>query len=620
MCGITGVYLKNPTTSNAEEYLNNRVYEEMLETLRFRGPDEQQIVRMGAAILGHTRLSIIDLTTGTQPIFNEDRQVAVVLNGEIYNFPELKRELEARGHIFKTRSDTEVVVHLYEEVGESVFSYLNGMFAILIYDKRTHVIIGARDRTGEKPLVYCETPESFLFASEIKAILKYPGISRDIDLEGLALYFNSLAVTAPYTIFRQIRKLPPAHFFRVEGGQLEIKRYWEPRIEIKWDMDENVLNESFKALFSDAVRMRTIADVPLGVFLSGGIDSSAVVAFMAQHCPGQVKTFTVGFRDEIDERPYARIVAELYQTEHTELFIDKKLEDAVLDVLRYYDEPFGDSSAVPTHLVAREARKHVKVILTGDGGDELFAGYDAYLNQKYQLFDRFSSRLYKEIGKLTLNILKKDISSFFYPRRSWPYAFDHWHRLKSFFLESEIRDLIPLTEGFVRDFFHDHHWLNLFQDDALSLSYAFDMNYYLPDDLLKKVDMASMLTSLECRAPFLDHRLIEFSFTIPPQLKVKNDVLKYVLKNSLDGYLPPEILYRSKTGFGAPVDSWLRNQLKDLVQSHLAPGCKIESIIPRRMIMKTLRDVYEVPNCPDYRLPYKLWLLFVLEIWMQEYC
>jgi len=620
MCGITGVYLKDRRSSLAEDYLKHQVGEEMLATLRFRGPDERQLVRMGAAMLGHTRLSIIDLTTGTQPIFNEDNQIAVVLNGEIYNFPELRHELEDRGHIFRTHSDTEVIVHLYEDVGEAVFSYLNGMFAILIYDKRTHVLLGARDRTGEKPLVYCETAEAFLFASEIKALLKYPGLSREIDLEGLALYFNSLAVTAPHTIFRQIRKLPPAHYFRVEDGRLDIKKYWDPRIEVEWDMDERALVETFKTLFSDAVRMRTIADVPLGVFLSGGIDSSAVVAFMSQHCPGRVKTFTVGFGDEIDERPYARMVAERYQTEHTELFIDQKLEDVVLDVLEYYDEPFGDSSAVPTHMIAREARKHVKVILTGDGGDELFAGYDSYLNQKYQLFDRVSSRLYQELGKLAIKGLRKDISSVFYPRHTWPYAFDHWHRLKSFFSEGEIRDLIPLPEGFVRRFYQDHHWLNLSSNDALSVSYAFDMNYYLPDDLLKKVDMASMLSSLECRAPFLDHRLIEFSFSIPPQLKVKNDMLKYVLKNSLEDYLPPQVLYRAKTGFGAPVESWVRKQIKELVLNLLSPGCKIESILPRSMIMKTLQDVYAVESCPDYRVPYKLWLFFVLEVWMRKYC
>ena len=594
--------------------------EEMLETLRFRGPDEQQLVRTGSVILGHTRLSIIDLSTGTQPIFNEDETVAVVLNGEIYNFPELRRNLEAHGHAFRTHSDTEVIVHLYEEIGEEVFSHLNGMFAILIYDKRNNIILGGRDRVGEKPFVYCEIPGAFLFASEVKAILKAPDVSRDLDLEGMALYFNSLVVPAPYTIFRNIRKLPPAHCLKVQGSKLEIWKYWDPPVEIDWNLDENKIIETFQELFSDAVKMRIIADVPLGVFLSGGIDSSAVVAFMSQHCSGQVKTYSVGFGDEIDERPYARMVAERYQTKHTELFIDQKFEDVVFDVLEYYDEPFGDSSAVPTHMISREARKHVKVILTGDGGDELFAGYPSYLDQKYQLFGRISSRLFKEANRLATRTLGMDLPGEFYPRRSWPCAFEHWLWVRTFYTEKEIRELLVIPEGFIHHFYRKNQWLQIPQRDALSVSYSHDMNYYLPDDLLKKVDMASMLTSLECRAPFLDYRLIEFSLKIPPQLKVKHDVLKYVLKISLQDYLPSEVLHRPKTGFGAPVESWLRKQLKEAVQDMLMPGCSIETVVPRRGIDMAMHEVYSMEHCSDYRTPYKLWLLFVLEVWMRRYC
>jgi asparagine synthase (glutamine-hydrolysing) len=328
----------------------------------------------------------------------------------------------------------------------------------------------------------------------------------------------------------------------------------------------------------------------------------------------------VGFGDEIDERPYARMVAKRYQTQHTELFIDQKIEDVVFDVLEYYDEPFGDSSAVPTHMISREARKHVKVILTGDGGDELFAGYDPYLNQKYQLFERSTSRLYKEVNRLAIKTMGRDLPDKLYPRRSWPAAVDHWLLLRSFYPEDEIRKLIDIPKGFIHEFFQNNHWLHLRSRDALSVSYSHDMNYYLPDDLLKKVDMASMLTSLECRAPFLDHRLIEFSLKIPPHLKVKNDVLKYLLKRSLKDYLPSEVLHRPKTGFGAPVESWVRKQLKGAVMDMLIPGCKIESVVPRRGIENAIRDVYSVEQCSDYRIPYKLWLLFVLEVWMRKYC
>jgi len=620
MCGIVGVFWKDPHVSLDDLETMRRACVDKLETLQFRGPDEQHLVQVGSALLGHTRLSIIDLSTGSQPIFNEDRTVAVVLNGEIYNFRELRHDLESRGHVFRTLTDTEVIVHLYEDVGEEVFSYLNGMFAIIIHDQRTNVMLCARDRTGEKPLLYCETAKSFLFSSEIKAMLKAPDMDRDLDLEGLALYLNSLAVPAPHTIFRQIRKLKPAHYLKVKGQTLEMMKYWDPRIAVDWGMDEETVQGRFHELFSDAVRIRTVADVPLGVFLSGGIDSSAVVAFMSQHCPGKVKTFSVGFGDEIDERPYARMVAERYHTDHTELFIDQKLEDVVLDVLEYYDEPFGDSSAVPSYMISREARKHVKVILTGDGGDELFAGYESYLNQKYQLFERISSRLYQEMGKLAVSITGRDLTDVLYPRRSWEYAFNHWHLLRSIYTEQEVVRLVPIHKGFIRDFFRNGHWLHLTAKDALSVAYAYDMNYYLPDDLLKKMDMASMLASLECRAPFLDHRLIEFSMSIPPHLKVKNNIPKYLLKASLRDHLPEVILQRPKIGFGAPVESWVRNQLKEVVCDFLMPGCSIESILPRQCIEDALNHVFAVQKCLDYRVPYKLWLLFVLEVWMKKYC
>lgn len=619
MCGLLGVYFKEKENNLQYEPSIRMMFEDMLGTLRLRGPDERTLLQIGSVFLGHTRLSIIDLQTGTQPILNEDRTVAVILNGEIYNFLELKQQLMSKGHAFSTQSDTEVIVHLYEEVGDQVFAMLNGMFAIIIYDLKSNALIAARDRMGEKPLLYCDMGNRILFASEIKAILKDSDVQRNLNLTALALYLNSIAIPAPITIFQGISKLKPAHYIKVQGAKCDIRRYWNPRIMVDWHLDEEEIHQEFTNLFSDSVKRRIVSDVPIGVFLSGGIDSSAVVAFMAQHC-SEVRSFSVGFADEIDERPYARMVAERYGTKHTELFLDQKIEDVVLEVLQYFDEPFGDSSAIPTHMISREARKHVKVILTGDGGDELFAGYDAYLNQKYQLWGRLSTKAFKMANRLALQFLGRGVLERYYPMKSGKNAYDHWLWVRAFNTEDEIRRMLDVPEGFLKAFYIENQWLDFVDRDALSLSYWHDINYYLPDDLLKKVDMASMLTSLECRTPFLDHRIVELSLKIPPHLKVKDDVLKHVLKRSLQSYLPEAVLYRTKTGFGAPVESWMKNQLRDLVNDYLSPGCSIERIIPRKAIKKAKNDVYSLPaGSSDYRVAYRLWLLFVLEVWMRTY-
>ena len=623
MCGLIALYFSTEAEIGQAVAANAlKSGGEMLETLRKRGPDECSLVQVGPVFLGHTRLSIIDLQTGSQPIYNEDRTIAVLLNGEIYNFHELRSDLEKLGHRFQSNSDTEVIVHLYEECGEEVFSKLNGMFAIVIYDTRSNILLAARDRAGEKPLVYWESPEMFVIASEIKALLQLPGISRDVDVNALALYLNSMYVPAPVSIFSGIKKLPPAHYLRLDGNKKVIRKYWDPQQHIRWEWKEDDIREEFLDIFSNAVRIRTYSDVPFGVFLSGGIDSSAVAAFMARNCADPVKTFTVGFTQEIDERPYARMVAERYRTAHTELLVSDRVEDVVEQVLGYFDEPFGDSSAIPTYLVSREARKYVKVILTGDGGDELFAGYDSYLNQKYQIGNRIGTKLYKTANQFTLKRFGKGLLEDRYPRATdASRAFEHWHWVRTVFHQQELAGVMNRGFAGVGDYFRKQRWLEVQGEDALSISYSFDLNYYLPDDLLKKVDMASMLASLECRAPFLDHRLIELSLRMPPNLKVKNDCLKYLLKNSMTEYLPVEILRRPKIGFGAPVESWLKNHLKAMTIDLLAPGCKIESFIHRGAIQNCL-DLLYCSNSQqnDYRVPHKVWLLLVLEIWMRKYC
>lgn len=622
MCGLVAFHGKNGAKVEHSVWGNvHYVYSNMLDSLGNRGPDESSSIFVKSAFLGHTRLSIIDINTGSQPIFNEEKNIAVLLNGEIYNFQELKSELISKGHIFKSSTDTEVIVHLYEECGEDVFSRLNGMFAIVIYDLRTDIFYAARDRAGEKPLLYWESDDLFAVASEIKTLLEFPGVSREIEEKSLALYLNSMYVPSPLTIFKNIRKLQPAHYIKSSNGMVSIHNYWQPEHVINWDWTEKFVCDQLVELFEDAVKIRMYSDVPLGVFLSGGIDSSAVTAFMARNYAQPVKTFTVGFAQEIDERPFARMVADKYHTEHTEIFIDKRVDEVFNRVIEYFDEPFGDSSAIPTYLVSQEARKHVKVILTGDGGDELFAGYGAYLNQKYQTGNKIKTKLYKVLNQQSLKYCGVGLFENSYPRQvPRGKTFAHWHWVRTLFSDHDLEKLFPgnMSKSYV--FFKNNQWLKVDGEDALSISYAFDLNYYLPDDLLKKVDMASMLCSLECRAPFLDHRLIEFSLRIPPQMKVRNDVLKYLLKKSLLNYLPSEVLYRNKTGFGAPVESWLRTHLKPMVMDLLASSeGKVTAFIPYKAVRGVVEAFYCSSHHDDYRVAYKVWLLLVLETWMRKY-
>lgn len=619
MCGIIALLLKEQAGYEAQREYALKISNEMLLDLKYRGPDERSIAELGNVILGHTRLSIIDLDTGSQPIFNEDETIAVILNGEIYNYRELRKNLQSRGHVFRSQSDTEVIVHLYEEHGENLFSLLNGMFAIVIYDNQKKVMLAARDRMGEKPLIYCNQPDMFLISSELKTLLRHRNLKKEIDQNALSLYLNCMYIPSPLSIFTDIQKLPPAHFLKIHDGSISIKKYWNPEPVINWAMTENEIEEEFIELFADAVKIRTVSDVPIGVFLSGGIDSSAVTAFMALACEKPIKTFTVGFADEIDERPFAKIVSDRYHTEHTEIYVQDKIEEVLEGVIGYFDEPFGDSSAIPTYLVAKEARNYVKVILTGDGGDELFAGYNSYIDQKYILKGRLSTFLFKKLNQFSINLFQSGIFERFYPHFSNEMALKHWLWVRTIFTDSNIQKIMRAPTGDSKLFFKDNRWFLYNNSDPLSVAFAHDLNYYLPDDLLKKVDMASMLASLECRAPFLDHRLVEFSLKIPPNLKVKNDRLKHILKNALKNYLSDVILNRPKTGFGAPVGSWLRNQLKGMVNDLLCKNAKLESILDKKSIHEVLSSVYSSDNTKNYRNDFQLWLLLVLEIWMRKY-
>lgn len=621
MCGVIGVIYKNRTHVSPEVTQKTMLLgRSMLDTLYLRGPDESGLDQLGTAFLGHTRLSIIDLNTGTQPLYNEDKTVAVVFNGEIYNYVELRKELLDKGHHFRTTSDTEVIVHMYEECGEEVFSRLNGMFAIILYDKRRQLLLAARDRMGEKPLLYCATSDKLLLASEMKALLQSPDVNRILSYDALTLYLSSMYIPSPHSIFQSVKKIPPAHYLKLEGEQVSIIKYWNPQPHIRWDWNAAEIGDELLELFEDAVRIRTRADVPVGSFLSGGIDSSAVTAFMARNSNQPVRTFSVGFSNEIDERPYARLIADRYATKHTELFVQDRIQDVLETVVDYFDEPFADSSAVPTYLISREARKHIKVILTGDGGDELFAGYGSYLDQKYQWGGRVSTRAFKTMNRLMLNHFKCGALEHIYARSRQRGALEHWQGVRAFADETSLQRMLGHLTANTDSFYNQNRWLLLPDRDPLTEAFEHDLNFYLPDDLLKKVDMASMANSLECRAPFLDHRLVELALQIPPLLKVKHDRLKHILKQSLAGHLPDTILQRGKVGFGAPIESWLKNGLREMTQDLLASGCFIESVIERKEIENILSNFYR-PNKPmlDFRTPCVVWILLMLEMWMQRY-
>lgn len=612
MCGILAWYSRTTKVP-----ITPSLFMAMLTQLKERGPDDCTVFHTKNTVLGHTRLSIIDLQTGTQPLFNENKSVACILNGEIYNFQALREELQKKGHRFRTRSDTEVIVHLYEEKGEQVFQYLDGMFATVIYDMRKNVLLIGRDRMGEKPLIYYDSPDLFLCASELKALLQCSDLPRELNHDAVAAYLNSLYVPSPATIFKNFYKLQPAHYLYVTEHGTTLHKYWSPDTRPHYELEEPDLLEEIRRRFSESTRRRMVADVPLGAFLSGGIDSSGVVAAMARQSSSKVKTFSVAFGNLINELPYAKVVADLYDTDHHEIHIDTKITDLVDCAIPYYDEPFADSSSVPTYVMAKEARKHVKVVLTGDGGDELFAGYDAYLSQKYFTGSRTLSRCLRAIDKVGGAVAGRAIVDMTYPYHCHQGAVRHWAAIRGMFSEGEIRCLCRFPWTGEKGWSGDEQWLEFTSNDPLSTAFAFDWNIYLPDDLLKKVDMASMAQGLECRAPYLDHHLAELSLRIPPEWKLKHNQTKYLLKKAFAGWLPNDILYREKQGFGAPIAAWIRTDLGDLIYSVLAAGCRIDSLFVRREVEAIIHDA--MTSGKDWRACHKLWALLVLELWMRKY-
>lgn len=646
MCGICGI-ISYDGLSVRQELLRK-----MCQAFSYRGPDDEgvytseQTAGQGQKVtvgLGHKRLSIIDLSAaGHQPMSNEDGSVWITYNGEIYNFKEQRAELQAKGHAFKSHTDTEVILHLYEEEGPKCVHRLNGMFSFGIWDEKRARLWLCRDRIGIKPLVYYWDGKHFVFASEIKSLLSNPFIPRELDYDALLLYLAFSYVPAPYTIFRGIRKLEPGHSLILEKGGLQIEKYWdvpqEPDLNassLSFYSQEEIIKKSLYEYLSEAVRKRMIADVPLGAFLSGGIDSSIIVGLMARHASSPVKTFSIGFKDDklFDETHYAREAAKLYKTDHHEFKLTyRDMLDALPDVLSTFDEPFADSSAIPTYIVSRETKRHVTVALSGDGGDELFAGYRSYLGEYWYnrymmipailrdgLIERFFQTLPDSRDARVMEYirrLKKFIGS---TKGAFP---ERVMSLKAVFPQKFRKDLLFAT-GFGGNISEGDlpleivkNRLSSYRGDRINKILYSDLKDSLPGDMLTKVDWMSMKNSLEVRVPFLDHNVVEFAFKISGSLKLRKGKTKYLLKETFKDLLPPSIYNRPKAGFEIPIGRWLKTDLRFLIEKFLdEEKIREQGIFEYKVIEKLIQDLLD--NRRD--TSWMLWNLIVFESWHENY-
>ena len=568
MCGICGVRF-----SKWERRAERQLIERMCEQIVHRGPDDQGIHLDGSVGLGMRRLSILDLETGSQPMFNADRSVCIVFNGEIYNFLELRAELARRGHRFSTRCDTEVIVHLYEEYGVDFVEKLNGMFAIAVWDRRHDRLMLVRDRLGQKPLYYAQTDDGLMFGSELKCLLACPSVPRELDHEAVYHYFTLGVIPHPWSIYRHVRQLPPAGRLICERGRVTLDQYWHLPLAVDTALEKAEAVERMRALLADSVRLRMISDVPLGAFLSGGLDSSIVVALMAQQSSTPVKTFHIDFAEpDYSERRYARAVAERYGTEHHELVVRPSAVGLLDELVGAFDEPFGDSSAIPTYCVSKLTREHVTVALAGDGGDESFGGYERYrrILARRHLPGWLRGTL-GAVGNVVHSALPRTAPGRRYFRSL---GMDHYEHFAVGTDELETREL--LSPEFLESVAPGSTYQMLRSGlaagdptDALAPFSALDIHHYLPDDILTKVDRVSMAHSLELRAPFLDYRLVELAATMPSHWKIRGAHGKAILKDAFMADLPAEVLEPRKRGFSVPMGQWLRGELRSDLEDAL---------------------------------------------------
>jgi asparagine synthase (glutamine-hydrolysing) len=625
MCGIVGI------ANSSSQVINRQTLEKMNGAIVHRGPDDDGFYINENVGLAMRRLSIIDIAHGKQPMHNQNKTAWIVFNGEIYNFQEIKKDLEKQGDRFYTNSDTEVILHLYDKYGADCVSYLRGMFAFAIWDENDRSLFLARDRVGKKPLLYSHQPNGdLIFGSEFRALLGHPGISREVDYKAIDSYLSYLCIPAPQTAFKQIRKLEPAHWLRWKDGKIETKRYWQPDFSRKIKISEQEAEEETLRILRESTKLRMISEVPLGAFLSGGVDSSIVVALMAQESAKPVKTFSIGFEEQdFSELKYAKKVADYVGAEYNEFIVKPDALEILPTLVEHYGEPYADPSALATYYVSRETRKYVTVALNGDGGDESFAGYERHramqLGEKYRSLPSFLRQTFieKPINLLPTSEIKgsriRDAKRFLqaaalpkdvrYSRWVSTYRPEDKFELYS----EEFRQKIADYDCYkiIRNWFAKANGSGIL--DATLLA---DIMTYLPNDLLVKVDIASMANSLEARSPFLDHNLIEFAASLPDNLKIKNFELKYLLKKIAAKLVPREVVYRRKMGFGVPVSHWFRGEMKDFVKQILLSEKFAKRGIANPHYVGKLIDEH-TSSKQDHG--WKLWILIMLELWFQQF-
>ncbi len=633
MCGIVGyLNLSGEPLTERENHLGA-----MCHSIAHRGPDEEGMKLVGAAAIGMTRLAIIDVSGGQQPITNEDGTIWIVFNGEIYNYQELQERVRSLGHTLVTKSDTECIVHLYEEYGTGCLDYLEGMFSFAIYDTRKERLFIARDRLGEKPLHYGVFGGTFIFGSEIKGILAHPKATRELDSLAMQKYLSLEYVPSPHSIFKGISKLPPAHFLLVERGQVQVERYWLPDIKTE-KISEEEAQEELVRLLKRSIELRLISEVPLGVFLSGGIDSSCIAALASQFSSKPVKTFSIGFNDKsFDESSHALAVAKHIGADHEVATFSPELGFETLSQLwEILDEPLADASIVPTYSLSKMTRKHVTVALAGEGGDELFGGYPTYQAHKFApMWGLMPAALRHGLLEPAFNSLPVNMNNIsfdfkvkrFIGAAAEPAVRRHLRWMGAIRMADQPQLLMPehqiLTETMEERILGDLPLVHLnghsprgSVHDVINNIMRLDMTTYLPDDLLVKSDRASMAASLEVRLPFLAYPLVEFALKLPPELKVHGLTTKYLLKKAVAPYLPEYILKRPKKGFGIPVGKWLRNEFRPVVDELLG-----ESFIRRQGIFQWpyINRLVEEHMSQKADRRKELWTLLMFQWWWKKF-
>jgi asparagine synthase (glutamine-hydrolysing) len=625
MCGIAG---KIAVRTNAPD-IDAGVVRGMMSLISHRGPDDDGIYTDRRAVLGHRRLSIIDLGTGKQPISNEDGTVWIVYNGEIYNFPELRKQLLARGHIFKTHTDTEVIVHLYEDYGEGCVNFLRGMFAFALWDARNKKLLLARDRVGIKPLYYVEDHGSLLFASEVKAFRADPSLALELNPQAIHTFLTFLYVPGSETLFRNVQKLEPGHYLIAKDGHVEVTRYWDLKFtapESNGHFREAV--EELRTMLRETVRDHMISDVPVGVLLSGGVDSTALLSFAVHETRKKVSTFTIGFEGQqfADERPYARLAAQTFSSEHYEMTITAdNFRDFLPKYVWHMEEPVCEPPAVALHYVTKLASAHVKVLLSGEGGDEAFAGYQNYRNILWlerlrragQPWTALAAGVFRGLGQMNRPrwqkysaMLQVSLRDYYYGRTALPSSFFNANR-QALYAPSFASTIAPTeSQSRMRELF-----AQVSDQPVLNQMLYVDAKTWLPDDLLVKADKISMANSLEVRVPLLDHKVLEFAASLPVNYKVRGFTTKHILKEAFRGEIPQRILDRKKTGFPVPVDSWINHQLKGYVDEVLLDRTTLErGYFEKDFIRGLLTDEQERQAHTA-----EIFSLLTLELWHRQF-